>query len=420
MIQKFFTAIFSAALLAAANAYAGGLILYEIGTPDVGLASAGWAARADDAGTVFTNPAGMTRFDSPEVLIGAQPIYLNVKFDPNSETTTTGSKGNASEWLPAGGSFLVMPLTENLSVGAASLGYFGSKLDYGHHWVGRYYLTRAECQGFSFVPGAAYRLTKCLSVGACVNVMYAIDRIHAMVNNTLDGLHDGRIRAIGNHWAVGAVVGVLYEHDECTRFGVTYVSEVKQKFNMKPKLLDVGPRLTEALTNLGITNTKVKVLCNVPNWVMVSAYKKISPCIALMGNFGWQQWSKFTDVEFTVGSDSSASITVTPKCLDTWHGAIGLEYYWECSKASVGFAYDSSIVSNKNRTPSLPLGEQWRFGAGYQYSLTDCLKLNAAYEISWSGNLKMHQERGPLAGTLAGKYRNVYASFFDLSITWDF
>jgi long-chain fatty acid transport protein len=41
--------------------YGGGLYLYEVNATEVGLAGAGWAARADDASTVFTNPAGMTR-----------------------------------------------------------------------------------------------------------------------------------------------------------------------------------------------------------------------------------------------------------------------------------------------------------------------------------------------------------------------
>ena len=45
------------------TAFAGGFFLYELGTPDVGLASAGYAARAQDASTVFTNPAGMTMLD---------------------------------------------------------------------------------------------------------------------------------------------------------------------------------------------------------------------------------------------------------------------------------------------------------------------------------------------------------------------
>ena len=38
------------------SSQAGGIILYEIATPDVGLASAGYAARAQDPSTVFKNP----------------------------------------------------------------------------------------------------------------------------------------------------------------------------------------------------------------------------------------------------------------------------------------------------------------------------------------------------------------------------
>ena len=46
---------------------AGGLSLYEVATADVGLASAGWAARAQDPSTLLKNPAGMS-------LIGGQPV----------------------------------------------------------------------------------------------------------------------------------------------------------------------------------------------------------------------------------------------------------------------------------------------------------------------------------------------------------
>jgi len=34
----------------------GGILLYEFGTAEVGLAAAGYAARAQDASTAFTNP----------------------------------------------------------------------------------------------------------------------------------------------------------------------------------------------------------------------------------------------------------------------------------------------------------------------------------------------------------------------------
>jgi len=94
-------------LLWGAPAFAGGLYLYEIGSPDVGLAAAGYAARAQDASTAFSNPAGMTRLKQSQVQFGAQPMYLHVKFDSSSGTTVSGGNGDASAWIPAAGTFIV-------------------------------------------------------------------------------------------------------------------------------------------------------------------------------------------------------------------------------------------------------------------------------------------------------------------------
>ncbi len=419
MTKKLFFSVLSICITLSSFVYGGGIILYEVGTPDIGLAAAGWSAKAEDAGTVFTNPAGMTRFDRPQFLFGVQPINLNVKFHPNRQTTVPGRKGDASGWLPAGGGYLVYPVSDRFSIGAATLGYFGSALDYGSRWVGRYYVNRTACQGFSFVPGAAFKVTDCLSIGACANIMYAINRSHAQINDVFDpGYTNARVRAIGNHWAVGAILGVLFEPDERTRFGVTYVSEVKQKFNIRPEFLGLGPVLHEILDLSGVLNSKVKIECNVPNWVMASAYRRITPSIAIMGNVGWQQWSRFAWAQ--VELLDTKSITITPKYSDTWHAAMGIEYCWDFSKATCGIAYDSSMVSNKNRTPSLPIGKQWRLGLGYQFSVLNCMQICAAYELSWSGDLKMFQDRGPLAGTIAGKYKNLFAQFMQISIIKDY
>lgn len=413
-----FKKILSLALLVSTQTFAGGIILYEVGTPDIGLASAGWAARAEDAGTVFTNPAGMTRFCKPEFLVGVQPLYINARFDPNDETTVRGSDGDASTWLPAGGGYFVMPVNNRFSVGAAALGYFGSSLDYGHHWVGRYYVTRTECMGFSYVTGGAYRVSNCFSIGACANIMFAFNRMHAQIRNSLDEECDGRIRATGTHWALGAIVGALYEIDPCTRVGITYISEVKQRFKMTPKFLNIGPRLTDILALNGVLDSQIKINCNVPNWVMLSGYRMLNSRIAVMGNVGWQQWSRFSRAEISLGDPGDLTVTVTPKYRDTWHAALGMEYFWNCAKATFGVAYDSSMISDRHRTPSLPIGDQWRIGAGYEFTYKR-IKLCTAYEFSWTGDLKMFQDRGPLTGTISGKFKNVYAQFISLSLTWD-
>ena len=61
------TAVFAATALIASTAQAGWLLLYEFGTAEPGLAAAGYAARAQDASTAFTNPAGMTKLDGTQV-----------------------------------------------------------------------------------------------------------------------------------------------------------------------------------------------------------------------------------------------------------------------------------------------------------------------------------------------------------------
>ena len=72
------------------QAYAGGISLYEFDSPDVGLAAAGYAARAQDASTLFTNPAGMSFLDRSQVMAGLQGVYGCVQFNPDSGTTTSG------------------------------------------------------------------------------------------------------------------------------------------------------------------------------------------------------------------------------------------------------------------------------------------------------------------------------------------
>jgi len=62
-----------AAVFAGGPAWAGGIMLYQFGSPDVGLAAAGYAARAQDAATVFTNPPGWAASRSPRSWAACRP-----------------------------------------------------------------------------------------------------------------------------------------------------------------------------------------------------------------------------------------------------------------------------------------------------------------------------------------------------------
>src|SRR5512145_2353692 len=121
----------TAALLGAlvpGPAVAGGVMLYEVGTADVGLASAGWGARAQDASTVLTNPAGMTRLEGTQLLVGLQALYADLELAPD-EATSPGlgddGGGNPVGWFPGGGAYVTYALSERFTLGLGAAGTFG-------------------------------------------------------------------------------------------------------------------------------------------------------------------------------------------------------------------------------------------------------------------------------------------------------
>ena len=75
-------------------AWASGSILYEVDSPSTGTASAGWAALAKDASTAFQNPAGMTRLDQSQLLVGVQPLIVTSEFNSGTGTRVMGGGDN--------------------------------------------------------------------------------------------------------------------------------------------------------------------------------------------------------------------------------------------------------------------------------------------------------------------------------------
>lgn len=400
---------------------AGGIILYEIAAPTVGLASAGWAARAEDPSTLFTNPAGMSRLNHRQIQLGVQPIYTHVDFDPDAETNVEGDSGHSNEWIPAGSFFYVHPVSEHLTVGIGSLGYFGSVIHFNDDWVGRYYVDKIVLEGFSLVPAAAVKICDQLSIGAGINVMYGIFKQRNAIRNALDFAKDGKLSLHDEVFGAGAIVGLLYEFSCDTRFGIQYLSQVHLPFKAKPKFRHIGPLLEKLLAATRLSHDSVDVTIRVPQSVMASLYHDINGRWAIMGNVGWQQWSKFEKVSIALTTTDARTLTFQPKYQDTWHVAIGAEYHCTpCWTFFSGIAYDSSAVKNSERSLDFPVGEQWRFGFGSDWNYSSTLTFNFSYTLAWTGNAPVNVNRGLLAGHVEGKFKNLYAQFFSLSVDWLF
>ncbi len=405
----FSTATF--AVLATGTAQAGGLLLYEIGTADVGLASAGYTARAQDAATVFTNPAGMTRLEGDQLTLGAQALYGRANFGVDQSGTSpalgTSGGGNAIGWFPGGGLFYSHSISPDLKVGMALTGNFGLSIKYDNNWAGRYRTQESTLIGISFVPAVAYRVNDKLSLGASINAMRGSFKTKVGVNNIIGS--DGQLQLDDNVWGVGGNLGLLYEFDPGTRVGLTYNSQIKLDFAAQPKWSGVGRGLSAVLRATGLQSANVDLGMTVPQGVNAGLYHEIDSKWALLGSVGWQQWSRFGEVDVGIDSNNPISVTANRNYKDTWHVAAGAQF--RASERYMfmgGIAYDSEFQDSNNIPPAIPANAAWRFGFGGQVTESKAFNWGWSLEYLYAGDLNTKLSGRPVViggrGNLAGSY----------------
>ena len=104
----------SLALIPAA-ASASGFALLEQSASRLGTAFAGTAAAADDATTVFFNPAGMTALSQPEGVISTSGIDIGSEFRNDSSMPAFaqplgGNGGDAGDWNFVPAAYFALPV----------------------------------------------------------------------------------------------------------------------------------------------------------------------------------------------------------------------------------------------------------------------------------------------------------------------
>lgn len=422
-----------AGALAAGQASAGGLIAYEVGTADVGLASAGYGARAQDASTVLSNPAGMTRLEGTQILAAGQLLWGNTEFSAGSGTDYRGlgsdNGGHAvgsNGWFPGGGGFLSYSVSPDLKLGFALTGNFGAPLSYDNDWVGRYYVQETTLLGISLLPSIAYKVNDKLSLGASVNAMYGKYTNQVAINNVAPGLGDGRLKLDDNTWGWGLNLGLLYEIDPGTRLGLTWNSQIDLNFNGPAQFSNLGLGLAAVLRNRGALDADIKVGINVPQQAMASIFTQVNDRWALLGSVGWQQWSKFGQVQLGISdTNNPVSLTEDMKFKDTWHLALGAQHRLsEPWLLNFGVAYDSGMQSG-DVSPLLPVNSAWRFGVGGEQQLSKTTYWGIAAEYLYGGTLDTRlQSTVPVAlggrGNLDGSYDNTGVIYVAAYYNWKF
>jgi long-chain fatty acid transport protein len=220
---------------------------------------------------------------------------------------------------------------------------------------------------------------------------------------------------------------VLVEPIRGTRLGVTYRSPVNLHFNdIVDEVKNLGPGLNLIVDILGrrfdvARGSKVDIVLTNPQEMMFSVYHDLTRDLAIMGNFGWQNWKSFGNAGVTIHGDNAIDTTADLHFSNTYHWSIGAMYRvapaW---LLTAGFAYDTSPVDEANRTVALPLDRQIRYAAGVQYDLTQATTLGLAYTLISTGDAPVNQDAGRLRGTVVGHYRPNFVHAIGLNLSHRF
>ena len=369
----------------------GGLYLPESGGPINGTAQAGSAAVARDAEAAWLNPAGMTRLDSPEILFSVMPFFLDFEFNTASGTTIAGSGGgNQGGLLAAGGFYVAVPVHDRVSLGFSITSPAGLILNPRDNWVGRNWTTESSLIALNLEPSIGVRLTDHWSVGAGVDIQY-LDFKQDLTGPLLGA----RLGINGDSWDVGGSASVLWEPLETTRFGLRYRSEISHDLDGDFTVNTAAPISTSFTMPMSLT---------------FSAYHEFTGQFALLADLGWTDWSAFDNnvITFT-GAGASAQLPRDFK--DTWNVSLGAHIRpsdnW---LVMFGAGYVSSAVSDKNRTPDLPVDEQVRVSAGFEYQVNGRWSVGGNYTFLWLGNNNIDETRA-IAGRIVGDY-DAFAHIF--------
>jgi len=358
--------------LLAGNASAAGFQLFEQTASGLGNSFAGSAAVAENASTIFFNPAGMTQLKDREFSTGLTAVGTSFKFSDKGSNvgfltgTGTGSDGGGWGFIP--NAYLSWAMNKDLYVGVGVGAPFGLKTEYDNPWVGAAQSTMFDVKTYNINPSVAFRVNDSVSVGAGLSwqrleaeylrqvaVVSAVTSVSPLALN---------LRGDSFGWNVGA----LFKVSPATKLGVSYRSKVK--YDLTGDITITGP--SAALNASRSSNAKADL--ELPDTFILSGTHQLSDKVQLLGDVSWTGWSSIQklDVVRTSGAlTGQIAQTLDTEFRDSTRVAVGVNYQYKGDlKLKFGLAYDQTPVKGAStRLVSLPDNDRTWLSAGAQWTV---------------------------------------------------
>lgn len=444
-------ALLSAALsLGSLSSLAAGFQLNETSGSGLGQAYAGAAAAAEDAATLWSNPAGLSRLSSRQVVSVLHLITPSIKFSNDASVAASqqplgGNGGDAGGLNVVPNLYLAMPINSSLVLGLGINAPWGLVTEYDPAWAGRFLASKSAIQTLNLNPALAWKPSPSLSLGLGLNVQRMVAEFTNDVNysaallsaagangiapgsanfNAIAAATPGLVSAArikGSDNATGWNAGLLWEISPQQRVGLHYRSAVRYQLdgsvhfdNPSPVVAGaLGPTVTALSNGLNATalvDSGVQAEVKLPPIANLSYVGAIDARWDLLADLQWTGWSTVETLRF-VRSNGSVLQSTPENFRDSWKLALGANYrpggdwLWR-----MGVAIDQSPVRDGYRTPRLPDGDRTWLTAGAQYRANAHWRFDLGAAYVWAQRVAIDDNgsdtTGRAAGRLNGHYNN--------------
>lgn len=392
--------------LLAGNAWASGFQLLEQTASGLGNAYAGSAAVAENASTIFYNPAGMTQLKDREFSTGVTAVGTSFKFTDTGSSagflTGTGTGGDGGGWGFIPNAYMSWAMNKDLYLGLGIGAPFGLKTEYNNPWVGAAQSTMFDVKTYNINPSVAFRVNDKLSVGAGLSWQRVTAEYlrQVAVVSAVTSVSPLALDLSGDSW--GWNVGALYAVSPATKVGVSYRSTVKYDVTGNINITGPDPTLNAA------RSSGAKASLELPDTFILSATHQLSDKAQLLGDISWTGWSSIPklDIVRTSGAlTGQIAQTLDTDFRDTTRVAVGVNYQYRGDlKLKFGLAYDQTPVKGAStRLVSLPDNNRTWLSAGAQWTVGKggVLDVGATYLLvnkSQIDNNQLSEFRGRVTG----------------------
>lgn len=444
--------VLSLAAAHAGLAYGSAFALQEQSGSGLGNAFAGGAASAEDASTIFTNPAGMSRLSNTQAVVAGSLICLSAKLHDNGSQPAMfqplgGEGGDAGSCAGVPAAYLAVPINNQWSFGLGINAPFGLETEYDSDWLGRFQAEKSKVETINVNPAVSFKASDMVTIGGGFNYQHiratlsnkvnyagaiaqagaqaaAAGQIPAAAVAPIVGAYAGAesdATVSGNDGGWGWNIGILVNIDPQTRFGAAYRSKIKYDVSgsaninnppvpaLPPPLASLAP-VAAALANAVngvLASGDITLALKVPDTGNVSIFRQIDRTWDVMADAQYTGWSSVQNL--TVVRSTGVVLSTTPENFrNTWRGSVGANYhYTDQWMFRGGLAFDQSPIRDPQRTPRLPDNDRTWISVGAQYKFSPQLALDAGYTYIFVKDPNINQNEGSTAtsGLISGTYK---------------